>query len=157
MTDTIGNTLVPGTREELITLLLDEISSRSQGEYPHTLLDLIMQYPNHEDPYVQEIRTVRLALELIDVGATILATSPLHEDIERLSADLMRAVQALDTEGLERTTQLAVTVLNMYEAALTDNKDLWDMQFDTKDLGQVHIKDMRTLKERLLEKRIRYD
>lgn len=109
------------TKEGLMSMLVEMLGDSTCSKRAHELVDEIYSIPKSNNPSLNELRLLRIAMVFIDYGARILASSPMEHELKIVIGELVSEIDRMDITGIIRTTQQAEYAANMVEVAITDN------------------------------------
>ena len=114
--------LTPASREALILTLLETLGHNSATPLTRQILCQIDAQPPVADPTLREVRLLKLAFALVDYGLRLAAASPLNDAFSTGLHSVLLDLQRGDHVDARKSTDIALEVMEMMEAALTGDR-----------------------------------
>ena len=141
--DSVGKAIVATSREQVMMMLLDALFEDDKSDRPVEFVRALQAMPRHPDQHVQEVRVVKLAIMLVEIGMRTLATSPLASELSNMILPVLQGAHAMHGEQTVSATELAISVLDMMEQALLEDVDMIETVED--DEGTKHERNVKNI------------
>lgn len=127
------------------------------GQYTgETWLQEMIGVPELTSVHVHQLRQMQLAMRMIDLALHVMLTSPIFPHVQQLVAQELEAINQGPVQAI-KTTRLTMRALLLYEAALTDDHELWNAQFDNPAEAEAALEKMRVLRIQMEQRPLTQD